>query len=221
MPAISCVLAGARCVHHVAVMTTQKSFHIVAALDFDDTAHPTWLSLVDLLAIPGARASVLHVVPASGSDVRKDAAELSSLIAAGHKHVQDVIAHQLRDETNPLRERIDVFVGLGDPAEQIVQLAVDTEADLIVVGTNEKTGIGRLVLGSVSSEVFRKAPCSVLVARSSHYAGQPKTPEVEPPLAENQPAMTRGTALIRYRSTPFSTYSASLFPTGIPRKQVR
>ena len=206
---------------HVEAMTTPKPFHFVAALDFDDTAHPTWLKLVELLAIPGARASVLHVVPASGSDVRRDAAELSSLIAAGHKHVQEVIAHQLSDERNPLREQIDVFVALGNPAEQIVQLAVDTEADLIVVGTNEKSGLGRLVLGSVSSEVFRNAPCSVLVARASHYFGQPKTPEVEPPLAENQSPMTRGTALIRYRSKPFSTYSASLFPTGIPRKQVR
>lgn len=202
-------------------MTSQKPFHFIAALDLDDTAHPTWSKLVELLAIPGARASVLHVVSASGSDVRKDAAETSALIATGHKHIQEVIAHQLGDESNPLRDRIDVFVGLGDPAEQIVQLAVDTEADLIVVGTNEKSGIGRLVLGSVSSEVFRRAPCSVLVARAVHYSGQSKTPAVEPPLAENQGAMTRGTAIIRYRSTPFATYSANLFPTGIPRKQVR
>lgn len=202
-------------------MMTLKPFHFVAALDLDDTAHPTWLKLVELLAIPGAQASLLHVVPASRRDVRKDAAEMSSLIAEGHKHIQDVITRQLGDESNPLHERIEVFIGVGDPAEQIVQLAVDTEADLIVVGTNEKTGIGRLVLGSVSSEVFRHAPCSVLVARPTHYSGQHKTPAVEPPLADNQSPITRGTAIVRYRSKPFSTYSASLFPTGIPRKQVR
>ncbi len=207
--------------HDVESMTSQKPFHFVAALDLDDTAHPTWSKLVELLAVPGSQASVLHVVPASRRDVRNDAAEMSSLIAEGHKHIQEVIARQLGDESNPLRERIEVFIGVGDPAEQIVQLAVDTEADLIVVGTNEKSGIGRLVLGSVSSEVFRHAPCSVLVARPTYYSGQHKTPAVEPPLAENQSPMTRGTALIRYRSKPFSTYSASLFPTGIPRKQVR
>jgi hypothetical protein len=77
------------------------------------------------------------------------------------------------------------------------------------------------MLGSVSSEVFRRAPCSVLVSRAADYTGQEKSPSIAPPLGPGEAAMIRSPGVVRYRSTPFSTYNASLFPTGIPRKQVR
>jgi nucleotide-binding universal stress UspA family protein len=51
----------------------------------------------------------------------------------------------------------------GPPWEQIIDL-VDPE-DLIVMGTHGRTGITRLLLGSVAEKVVRHAPCSVLVAR--------------------------------------------------------
>jgi nucleotide-binding universal stress UspA family protein len=53
----------------------------------------------------------------------------------------------------------------GDPATQIVQLARDTGADLIVMGTHGRTGTERLLLGSVAEKVMRDSPVSVMVVK--------------------------------------------------------
>ncbi|MFN8515911.1 MAG: universal stress protein [Thermomicrobiales bacterium] len=53
----------------------------------------------------------------------------------------------------------------GAPASDIVAAAQEWQADLIVVGTHGRGGLGRLVLGSVAESVLRDAPCPVLVVR--------------------------------------------------------
>jgi nucleotide-binding universal stress UspA family protein len=53
---------------------------------------------------------------------------------------------------------------VGKPAEALISLAMETKADLIVVG-NGKTALQRLLLGSVSTQVVHDAPCDVLVVR--------------------------------------------------------
>ncbi|HTM22059.1 MAG TPA: universal stress protein, partial [Kofleriaceae bacterium] len=54
---------------------------------------------------------------------------------------------------------------IGAPAREIVELAEEVEADIVVVGTHGRHGINRLVLGSVAEHVVRDAHCPVLVAR--------------------------------------------------------
>jgi nucleotide-binding universal stress UspA family protein len=51
------------------------------------------------------------------------------------------------------------------PSVALVRLAEAVDADLVVVGTRGRTGIGRVLLGSVAEAVVRSAPCSVLVVR--------------------------------------------------------
>jgi len=51
----------------------------------------------------------------------------------------------------------------GDPAESIVEAAVAEGADMIVLGSRPRTNLRRLILGSVSSEVARRATCEVVV----------------------------------------------------------
>ena len=53
----------------------------------------------------------------------------------------------------------------GDPAEEIVRLANIHNVDLIVIGSRGLTGMKRIVLGSVSSQVVADAQCSVLVVK--------------------------------------------------------
>jgi len=53
----------------------------------------------------------------------------------------------------------------GDAAAEIVALAGDINADVIVMGTHGRGGVGRLLLGSVAEAVLRRAPCPVLTVR--------------------------------------------------------
>jgi nucleotide-binding universal stress UspA family protein len=50
----------------------------------------------------------------------------------------------------------------GDPADQIVEVARQEGADMIVMGTHGRTGLRRLLMGSVAEAVVRRAPCPVL-----------------------------------------------------------
>ena len=53
----------------------------------------------------------------------------------------------------------------GDAATEILAAANASKADLIVMGTHGRTGLKRLVLGSVARNVLQHATCSVLVVR--------------------------------------------------------
>jgi nucleotide-binding universal stress UspA family protein len=53
----------------------------------------------------------------------------------------------------------------GVPHEEIVALATDELADLLVIGTHGRGGVSRVLLGSVADRVVRLAPCPVLTVR--------------------------------------------------------
>ena len=59
---------------------------------------------------------------------------------------------------------------MGSPARRIVEQAGETRADLIVMGTHGRTGLGHLLLGSVAERVVRTAKCPVLTTRETEAA---------------------------------------------------
>jgi nucleotide-binding universal stress UspA family protein len=63
---------------------------------------------------------------------------------------------------------------IGDPAEEIIRYATASEIDLIVMGTHGRTGLDRLLMGSVAEKVLRGAPCSVLVAKLPRAVAEPE-----------------------------------------------
>ena len=58
----------------------------------------------------------------------------------------------------------------GAPAEQIVKLAREEDAELIVLGSHGHTAVGKLLVGSVAEAVIRQAHCSVCALRPPAYA---------------------------------------------------
>lgn len=76
--------------------------------------------------------------------------------------------------------RIRGHLAAGEPWREITQLAASLNADLVVVGTEGKTGLARLALGSVAEKVVRHAGCPVLVVRPKDYHAA-TVPEIEPP----------------------------------------
>jgi nucleotide-binding universal stress UspA family protein len=65
---------------------------------------------------------------------------------------------------------VEAVARQGDPAKTIVEEAKDWRADLIVVGSHGRSGLGRLLLGSVAQAVVSHAPCSVEVVRHQPHA---------------------------------------------------
>jgi nucleotide-binding universal stress UspA family protein len=55
----------------------------------------------------------------------------------------------------------------GDPADAILDVAEEQNADLIVVGNKGMTGAKRFLLGSVPNKVSHHAPCSVMIIRTT------------------------------------------------------
>lgn len=62
--------------------------------------------------------------------------------------------------------RAESFVGEGEPYQIITDLAKKEEANIIIMGSHGRTGLKRLLMGSVAEKVIGHAPCPVLVVRS-------------------------------------------------------
>jgi universal stress protein A len=68
---------------------------------------------------------------------------------------------------------VERIVVEGDPAVEIARLAKEHKADLIVMGTHGRSGLGRLLIGSVAEAVLRKAPCPVLTIKTPMTEAEP------------------------------------------------
>lgn len=80
--------------------------------------------------------------------------------------------------------RVTAHAAVGSPADEIVWLAAHLDADRIVVGTHNRKGISRVLLGSVAEKVTRLAGCEVTVVREKSHVSDARTPEIEPLCAD-------------------------------------
>jgi len=91
--------------------------------------------------------------------------------------VQEALAAETQQELDraEVQGSVHFFVHarIGRAAPEILMLAEEVGADLIIVGSKRMTGLERLILGSTSEHVMREAGCTVEIARAKRY------PEVE------------------------------------------
>jgi nucleotide-binding universal stress UspA family protein len=102
---------------------------------------------------------VIHVLPeltATEPGVIWSTVDDASRVA----HAQEALHERLTDFPG-----IQLEVRFGDPGHMITDLASEVEADLIVIPSHGRTGVRRLLLGSVAERVIRLAHCPVLVLR--------------------------------------------------------
>jgi universal stress protein A len=137
---------------------------IVCATDFSDTAETAWELAGELASIHRSELILVHVFT-----------ELPISPEVAASTVQQVWEEQRLWTEQQLAEHAEAMTrrGLatrfllrtGTAAEEIGQAATDEGADLIVVGTHGRTGLERLVIGSVAERVVRIAPCPVLTVK--------------------------------------------------------
>jgi nucleotide-binding universal stress UspA family protein len=134
--------------------------------------------------LPNAELHAVYVIETSKNlhDAKKiDALSESIADANAQLRVHVTKACSPDPSASAFDHAVTLHVRLGAPAEAIHQVAVDLEADLIVVGTHARTGLKRWVLGSVAENLMRIARAPVVIAHPKHYEGQAKSPRVQPP----------------------------------------
>ena len=92
---------------------------------------------------------------------------------ADRRSIEDAPGRWLEERlTDDDRRRgaVTVVENSDEPAKEILQYAQSANIDLIVIGTHGRTGLARLVLGSVAEAVVRAAPCPVLTVHSAGSA---------------------------------------------------
>lgn len=169
-------------------MTSQRPIQIVAAIDFSELGDRAVIEALRLSKThPRSELHVLTVGSEDSGAVRLPGSTLRVLPQESaeeetREHVADLV-RRYTGTNGPLEiERIAVYTTTGHPAERIVSLATALDADIIVLGTHGRTGLKRIVLGSVAEEVVRRAPCTVHVIRPRDFIDGEKVPAIQPPL---------------------------------------
>jgi nucleotide-binding universal stress UspA family protein len=139
---------------------------ILCATDFSETAEVAWDVACEMARLHRAELMLIHVfieLP------------LYSMAEIPGPAVSQIWDDQQAWVKKALDERVaaarttglDVRAVLktGAPASAIADTAAEEHADLIVIGTHGRTGLNRLVIGSVAERVVRSAPCPVLTVK--------------------------------------------------------
>ncbi|HEY6555659.1 MAG TPA: universal stress protein [Polyangiaceae bacterium] len=144
--------------------------HVVVGLDYSDDSERALYAAFEAIRGNQATLHVLAVAEGEGPPLPPDLTEEAKrrFLEETHATLDRYVAERL--EALPSTETVDrarirTSVDFGDPAERLLALADSVDADLLVVGPRGKTGMDRLLVGSVADQVLRRAHCSVLIAR--------------------------------------------------------
>ena len=142
-------------------------YRIVVPTDFSPNAEPAWVLAQRLAAALESEVVLTHVLVDAPlwSDGPLTGEQMRSTFAANRQWASDKLDEMVRAaRANGLRAR--TALRTGRPHDEIVLLATDEKADLIVIGTHGRGGLNRALLGSVADRVVRLAPCPVLTVRA-------------------------------------------------------
>jgi nucleotide-binding universal stress UspA family protein len=149
---------------------------ILYPTDFSSYSNQAYFHAVALAEKHGASLTVLFVYT-------------PDIVTPGEPPDEDAARRYWRNQLEQIRPvdpgiRVRHVFLEGDPAAEIVRYGRDAGADVIVMGTHGRTGVERLLMGSVAEKVLRDAPCSVLVVKLPR--GIPASDRAEVALAAGQ-----------------------------------
>lgn len=129
-----------------------------AALEFVRKA--SWAPNSKVIVISAVRPAVMTY-----SEVYVPPAAVVEEMLEEQKKVHQELVSQAEKDLRGAGLTTETRVPIGDPREAIVDAATEERADLVVVGSHGRSGLTKLLMGSVASHVVTHAPCSVLVVK--------------------------------------------------------
>ena len=136
---------------------------IVCPTDFSEGASEALENAASIALNNGAELYLVHVIPVMLAETEPtllvQIQDYERLLQP-EKRLQELAAPLLAKGLT-----VHTAVGHGDAASEIVRIAQEVKADVIVIGTHGNTGWRRLAFGSVAEKVVRLATCPVLTIR--------------------------------------------------------
>ena len=143
---------------------------IVVGTDGSETANSAVSQAIDLAKAVGAKVQLVSAYePVSDSRLKQESKQAPDDLQWMINPREDVDS-TLEEASEKAKEagvEVQVHARQGDPADAILDVAEETNADLIIVGNKGMTGAKRFLLGSVPNKVSHHAPCSVLIIRTT------------------------------------------------------
>jgi nucleotide-binding universal stress UspA family protein len=148
---------------------------ILHPTDFSDCSRYAFHLASAMAKEQGARLVILHVKPTLVSLVAYGEA-LAQLEPEDYQEKLWEVLHwfQVPDD----RVRVEHRLVTGDPAQEILALADEVGCDVIVMGSHGRTGLQRLIVGSVAEHVLRQARCPVVTVKTPPGFGSAAQPIV-------------------------------------------
>ncbi len=145
---------------------------ILCPTDFSTAAEVAFDTAQRLARDGEALLLIVHVVDPASTPTAGAAPTPGAMGSVPSSEDQRVAMEQGRKELEKVvpadpNIRFDHRLRHGVPADEISELAEAEQADLIVMGTHGRSGLKRLLMGSVAETVVRRAPCPVLTLRQS------------------------------------------------------
>ncbi len=142
----------------LAIETKLKLKNILFATDFSPASNTAVPYATRLAEVFGAKLWALHVSPPAVNPMT------SPNTWAG---LQESAAKRKEEQRQKLLETFpslapEILIVEGDLCSSFLATILENKIDLVVMGTHGRTGVSKLLLGSVAEEIFRTAPCPVL-----------------------------------------------------------
>lgn len=128
---------------------------------------------------PGVELHLAHCVTQLRHDVSLSEIAAHSNEATFVREGDEALQSAHAECTERFAGPVTTHLTAGTPVREVLQLANDIQASLVIVGTHDLRGPKRLLLGSVSEQIAKKAQCPVLVVRPVGYVAAEL--EIEPP----------------------------------------
>ncbi|HEX3997076.1 MAG TPA: universal stress protein [Pirellulales bacterium] len=140
---------------------------ILHPTDFSECSALAFAVAIDLAKQNSATLIVLHAVETLGPENVSFGEVRTELEPDSYRQR---LMDELKQVVPPEDSKImtEHILVEGDTAEQIDRYASENKIDLIVMGTHGRTGLARLLTGSVTEEALRRSPCPMLIVRLPH-----------------------------------------------------
>jgi nucleotide-binding universal stress UspA family protein len=136
---------------------------VLVALDESDRSQQVIDEIGNLQLSTESKVILCHVLVS-------EASKSSDLADLPHQSALEIPYRQIEKQLQIYQQQLDchseIEIVTGEPVTEIIRLAHIYHCDLIAIGCRGLTGVSRIIQGSISSQVFSEAPCSVLVVKN-------------------------------------------------------